>query len=137
MRVGHVISFTKIQVIFFFWYHDISWCKHITPSHSGLQSRGSRSMKLLKLLRWRKRYDWRFNSQKRSSSVLFNYFGYKRGDTEQTTIICKECKKAIISKGGNPSNLFHNLKHQHLILVKSQAIKEWAVSETVSLLRGQ
>lgn len=40
------------------------------------------------------------------ASVVRKYFGYKQADTEQTRVICKECKKLVISKGQNASSLF-------------------------------
>lgn len=51
--------------------------------------------------------------KKGATSVVWNWFGYKRADKEQTTVICKQCKNTVISKGGNTSNLFHHLKHRH------------------------
>uniref|UniRef100_A0AAR2K029 BED-type domain-containing protein n=1 Tax=Pygocentrus nattereri TaxID=42514 RepID=A0AAR2K029_PYGNA len=45
-----------------------------------------------------------------ASSVVWRWFGYKISDTLQTAVICKICKKQIITKGGNTSNLFHHLR---------------------------
>uniref|UniRef100_A0AAR2KWN2 BED-type domain-containing protein n=1 Tax=Pygocentrus nattereri TaxID=42514 RepID=A0AAR2KWN2_PYGNA len=46
-------------------------------------------------------------------SVVWRWFGYKISDTLQTAVICKICKKQIMTKGGNTSNLFHHLRQKH------------------------
>ncbi|KAK0152104.1 hypothetical protein N1851_006515 [Merluccius polli] len=48
-----------------------------------------------------------------SSSIIWNWFGYDKSDMEQTSALCRVCKKTVISKGGNTTNFFHHLKHQH------------------------
>ncbi|XP_067270785.1 E3 SUMO-protein ligase ZBED1-like [Pseudorasbora parva] len=48
-----------------------------------------------------------------ATSTIWNWFGYRKSDVEQTTVICKLCKKTVATKGGNTSNLFHHLKHKH------------------------
>ncbi len=48
-----------------------------------------------------------------ATATIWNWFGYKKSDAEQTTVICKICRKTVVTKSGNTSNLFHHLKHKH------------------------
>ena len=47
------------------------------------------------------------------TSVVWNWFGFKSSDTEQTSTLCKVCRCVVRAKGGNTSNLFHHLKNTH------------------------
>ncbi|KAI2662030.1 E3 SUMO-protein ligase ZBED1 [Labeo rohita] len=47
------------------------------------------------------------------TSVIWNWFGFKSSDTEQTSVICKVCRRVVTARGGNTSNLFHHLKNTH------------------------
>ncbi|KAL1268564.1 hypothetical protein QQF64_033927 [Cirrhinus molitorella] len=47
------------------------------------------------------------------TSVIWNWFGFKSSDTEQTSVICKVCRRVVTARGGNTSNLFHHLKNMH------------------------
>ncbi|XP_013860010.1 zinc finger BED domain-containing protein 1, partial [Austrofundulus limnaeus] len=48
-----------------------------------------------------------------SSSVIWNWFGFKQADTEQKVVLCKVCRQTVTSKDSNTTNLFHHLKHKH------------------------
>ena len=39
------------------------------------------------------------------TSVVWKWFGYKRSDLQQSTIISKICKKTVTAKGGNTNKL--------------------------------
>ena len=48
-------------------------------------------------------------------SAVWKFFGFKKDDVQQTTIICK-CRKAnVVAVGGNISNLLHHLIRKHVI----------------------
>ncbi|XP_035984201.1 zinc finger BED domain-containing protein 1-like isoform X1 [Fundulus heteroclitus] len=47
------------------------------------------------------------------TSVVWLHFGFKKSDTEQTTVICKLCYKTVPSPDGNTTNLFYHLKKNH------------------------
>lgn len=47
------------------------------------------------------------------TSVIWDWFGFKTSDTEQASNICKLCRRVVVAKGGNTSNLFHLLKNSH------------------------
>ncbi|XP_038155642.1 E3 SUMO-protein ligase ZBED1-like [Cyprinodon tularosa] len=48
-----------------------------------------------------------------SSSVIWNWFGFKKSDTEQKVVLCKVCRQPVTTKDSNTTNLFHHLKHKH------------------------
>ncbi len=41
-----------------------------------------------------------------ATSTIWNWFGYRKSDAEQTTVICKICRKTVVTKSGNTSNFF-------------------------------
>ena len=45
----------------------------------------------------------------RNSIVRF-WFGFKKSDTDQTTLICKTCCQQVVTSDTNMSNLFYHLK---------------------------
>ncbi|XP_013884939.1 zinc finger BED domain-containing protein 1 [Austrofundulus limnaeus] len=47
------------------------------------------------------------------TSVIWLHFGFKKSDTEQKTVICKLCQKAVLSPNANTTNLFYHLKKNH------------------------
>ncbi len=49
-----------------------------------------------------------------SGSIVWQWFGYKGEDIEQTTVICKVCHKSVATKGGSTTNLFHHLRSHPL-----------------------
>lgn len=48
-----------------------------------------------------------------ATSVIRTWFGLRKSDTEQKTILCKLCHTTVIAGGGNTSNLFYHLKMMH------------------------
>uniref|UniRef100_A0AAV2MBN1 BED-type domain-containing protein n=1 Tax=Knipowitschia caucasica TaxID=637954 RepID=A0AAV2MBN1_KNICA len=53
--------------------------------------------------------------KKGATSVVWSWFGFRPSDTRQNTIFCKICKRSVVAKGGNTTNLFHHLKQKHLL----------------------
>ncbi|KAF3859919.1 hypothetical protein F7725_000174 [Dissostichus mawsoni] len=53
--------------------------------------------------------------KKGATSVVWKWFGYKRSDIEQTTVLCKVCRKSIAAKHGNTTNLFQHLRQRHAV----------------------
>ena len=52
----------------------------------------------------------RFNSQRNNSgSIIWRWFGYKREDVEQQTVICKVCHKSVTTKAGSTAKLYHHV----------------------------
>ncbi len=47
-----------------------------------------------------------------ATSTIWNWFGYRKSDVEQTTVIGMVCRKTVGTNSGNTSNLFHHLKHK-------------------------
>lgn len=110
-------------------YHDmqISWRKSVTPPLCSLGSWSDIQVVKGETNMTESVTDKELIPKKGGTSVVWNYFGFTLADTEQTAVICKECKKPVISKGGNTSNLFHHLKHQHPCLYQN-CMKVWEES---------
>ena len=53
-----------------------------------------------------------------ATSVVWKWFGYKRSDIEQTTVLCKVCRKSIATKHGNTINLFQHLRQRQRYAVE-------------------
>ena len=51
-----------------------------------------------------------FVSKRRSTSVVWNYFGFKKQDAAQRQVLCKTCLAAVATSRGNTTNLFQHLK---------------------------
>lgn len=51
--------------------------------------------------------------KKGASSVVWNWFGFKVSDLDQQTVLCKFCRRIVLAKGGNTSNIFYHLKTLH------------------------
>ena len=47
---------------------------------------------------------------KKGASSVWKFFGFKKTDNEQKTIVCKTCRGTVGATGGNTSNLSHHLK---------------------------
>ena len=45
-----------------------------------------------------------------TGSIVWRWFGYRKEDVAQTTVICKICSKPVATKGSSTTNLFHHLK---------------------------
>ncbi|XP_064153682.1 E3 SUMO-protein ligase ZBED1-like isoform X1 [Anguilla rostrata] len=48
-----------------------------------------------------------------TTSVIWKSFGYLKSDQAQTSIRCKICRRPVLSRTGNTTNLFHHLKRHH------------------------
>jgi len=59
---------------------------------------------------WRKAEE--LVSKRGSSSIIWNWFGFKKSEAEQHFTMCKACK-LVPTKDSNTTNLFHHLKHKH------------------------
>ncbi len=46
---------------------------------------------------------------------MWKYFGLKRANVAQTTVICKTCYKPMTTSGGNMSNLFSHQKNKNIV----------------------
>ncbi|KAK0153617.1 Zinc finger BED domain-containing protein 1 [Merluccius polli] len=51
--------------------------------------------------------------KKGATSVVWNFFGFRKADKDQKVILCKVCRGTVAAGGGNTSNLFHHLKIKH------------------------
>ncbi|KAK7938916.1 hypothetical protein WMY93_002242 [Mugilogobius chulae] len=54
-----------------------------------------------------------FVPKKGATSVIWSWFGFRPSDLEQNIVFCKTCRRTVVAKGGNTSNLFHHLKQKH------------------------
>ena len=48
-----------------------------------------------------------------TTSVIWNWFGYLKSDKEQANVKCKLCRRIVLSRTGNTTNLFYHLKKYH------------------------
>lgn len=51
--------------------------------------------------------------KRNSSSIIWNWFGFKADDKDQRNVICKVCKESVKASDGNTTNLFNHLKRNH------------------------
>ncbi|KAI5105043.1 zinc finger BED domain-containing protein 1-like, partial [Silurus meridionalis] len=51
--------------------------------------------------------------KRNSTSVVWEYFGFRREDVSQSKVICKTCGMIIPTKRSNTTNLFQHLKQRH------------------------
>lgn len=51
--------------------------------------------------------------KKNATSLLWDYFGFKRDDVQQKTVRCKTCHRIVATTKGNTTNLHSHLKHHH------------------------
>ena len=49
-------------------------------------------------------------AKRKSSSVVWRYFGFTKEDVDQTDVLCRSCRKKVATKLGNTTNLFHHLE---------------------------
>ena len=52
--------------------------------------------------------------KKGATSIIWNWFGFKRTDEQQQAILCRVCAATILAKSGNTTNLFYHLKTKHI-----------------------
>ena len=55
-------------------------------------------------------------SKRSSTSVVWNYFGFKKEDAAQRQVLCKTCLATVATLRGNTTNLFQHLKKHHKAL---------------------
>lgn len=48
------------------------------------------------------------------TSVVWSYFGFRKGDVEQKQVLCKDCGRIVSAPQGNTTNLYNHLKKNHL-----------------------
>ena len=51
--------------------------------------------------------------KRKAMSVIWNYFGYKKDDTDQTLDLCRQCLASVATMRGNTTNLFDHLRRYH------------------------
>ena len=44
--------------------------------------------------------------KRKATSVIWNYFGYKEDDIDQTGVLCRQCLASVATTRGNTTNLF-------------------------------
>ncbi|XP_077361925.1 E3 SUMO-protein ligase ZBED1-like isoform X2 [Festucalex cinctus] len=49
-----------------------------------------------------------------AQSVVWRYFGFRKSDYNQKTILCTICLTKVAATGGNTSNLLHHLSRKHV-----------------------
>lgn len=47
------------------------------------------------------------------TSVAWTWFGYKKTDVDQTTVVCKVCRLPVPTTDSNTTNLFYHLRKNH------------------------
>ncbi|XP_059422959.1 E3 SUMO-protein ligase ZBED1-like [Carassius carassius] len=52
-------------------------------------------------------------SKRNSTSVVWNYFGFKKEDAAQLQVLCRACRAPVATSRGNTTNLFQHLKKYH------------------------
>ena len=52
--------------------------------------------------------------KKGATSVVWNFFRFRKSNYKQNVILCKECRATVPAGGGNTTNLFHHLKLKHV-----------------------
>ena len=52
--------------------------------------------------------------KKGATSIIWNWFGFKRTDEQQQAILYRVCGATILAKIGNTTNLFYHLKTKHI-----------------------
>ncbi len=51
--------------------------------------------------------------KKNGTSEIWQYFGFKREDVSQMQVLCKSCRKTVVTSRGNTTNLHSHLEHNH------------------------
>ena len=51
--------------------------------------------------------------KRKATSVIWNYFGYKKDDIDQTRVLCWQCFASVATTRGNTTNLFDHLRWYH------------------------
>ena len=96
--------------------HSLNLRHMHAPTHMLAQRR--RGAKAARMFVWRKRGTRRREHERSEESlaslnvgsIVWRWFGYRKEDVAQTTVICKICSKPVATKGSSTTNLFHHLK---------------------------
>lgn len=67
-----------------------------------------------------------------STSVVWNYFGYKKEDAAQRQVLCRTCLASVATSRGNTTNLFQHLKKHHKAVYDSCMARMPTTSATTS-----
>lgn len=71
--------------------------------------------------------------KKGCTSVVWNYFGFRASDSDQKTVLCKQCRAKIATSKGNTTNLYQHLKkHHRSVYDKCIAAKSSKAAEVTS-----
>lgn len=69
---------------------------------------------------------------------IWNQFGYRKSDKDQTAIICKVYRKTVGTKSRNTSNLFYYVKHRHKLKYEERPkMRETMKASTENGLKGK
>ncbi|XP_049337568.1 E3 SUMO-protein ligase ZBED1-like [Astyanax mexicanus] len=69
----------------------------------------------------------------RTTSNIWKWFGYLKSDQAQLSPKCRICRRAVQTKTGNTTNLFHHLKKYHPVeYTESVNIRSGAASQPLS-----
>ncbi|XP_076866871.1 E3 SUMO-protein ligase ZBED1-like [Brachyhypopomus gauderio] len=55
-------------------------------------------------------------AKRKSTSDIWNYFGYRKDDVDQKQCLCRQCLAVVATTRGNTTNLFDHLKRHHKAL---------------------
>lgn len=55
------------------------------------------------------------------TSIVWELFGYRRSDAQETMVKCKKLKKTVTAKRGNSTNYFNHLKQKHPLLYEERS----------------
>ncbi len=61
--------------------------------------------------------------KRNSTSVVWEYFGFRREGVSQSKVICKTCEMIIATKRSNTTNLFQHLKQRHKLYDQCMSTK--------------
>ena len=55
----------------------------------------------------------KLRKRRKATSVIWNYFGYKKDKIDQTHVLCQQCLPYVATTRGNTTNLFDHLHRYH------------------------
>ncbi len=78
--------------------------------------------------------------KKKCTSEIWQYFVFTREDVSQMQVLCKSCRKTVVTSRGNATNLHSHLEHNHRELFedfrKCKAIATKTANEKPSNNKG-
>ncbi len=78
--------------------------------------------------------------KKKCTSEIWQYFGFDREEVSQMQVLCKSCRKTVVTSRGNTTNLRSHLEHNHRELFedfrKCKAISTKTANEKPSNNKG-